>query len=202
MLEKTRISTAALELSEKYREEYIKFCIENPGFIMHGSTMKAEALRKASFAESMEDLICMKRCYEIEYQALENGVNGFLFNIQALAELLIKLEPVIDSSDFAVIDLRGSTLTKANVEEMIQALNQNKESISPLTLQEESTLREIDFLKLKWSFDEAKASALYEYDYKNNVRQTQDCRMSFNQWLEEKKSKALQLYVKHSDLFL
>lgn len=88
------IKEIALELSNKYMEDYRVWCKANPGKIFHGATMKAEALRKASFAESIEDLQAMVRCYDIEYKSMEDKVNGFRFAREAVKELLIKVESI------------------------------------------------------------------------------------------------------------
>jgi hypothetical protein len=85
------IKETALELYNQYAREYRIFCDENPGYIMHGADIMRECMRKASFAESIEDLHAMKRCFQIEYKAAEGMPNGFRFNVRAMDELINKL---------------------------------------------------------------------------------------------------------------
>ena len=89
---KDQINKKALELFEKYKAEYIEFCQENPGCIMHGASIKQDALRKASFAETVKDLYAMRRCYEIQLKSMENKPNGFIFYRDAIDELIKELK--------------------------------------------------------------------------------------------------------------
>ncbi len=81
------IKDTALQLKIKYDKIYQEWCRQNPGKIMHGDSIKAMALNKAAFAESLEDLYAMKRCFEIERLSV-NGVSGFTFYIEAIEELI------------------------------------------------------------------------------------------------------------------
>lgn len=87
-----KIKEKALKLSEKYNKEYHDYCVANPGYIMHGASSKADALRKASFAESLDDLRAMERCFEIQNKAMGNAMNGFRFYKEAISELIKIIE--------------------------------------------------------------------------------------------------------------
>ncbi len=84
------IKEEALKLVEKYKSEYKEWSKENPGKVMNGLLMKEDTARKASFAESIEDLEAMKRCYEISYNAMIDSKSpyGFIFMIRAMEELI------------------------------------------------------------------------------------------------------------------
>jgi hypothetical protein len=86
-----KIKDEVLKLHIKYREEYEQWCKDNHGKIMHGALIKTDTLDKLSFAESLNDLNCMLRYYEIA-QKSTNTMNGFKFSIEVTQELINNLE--------------------------------------------------------------------------------------------------------------
>lgn len=81
------INKAALELAAIENEKYKQWCKENPGYVMHGSSIKAHSLKQASFAESIEELKAMRTTFRIQAKAA-TGVNGFGWSAAAIDQLL------------------------------------------------------------------------------------------------------------------
>ena len=88
----SKIKETAQKLKDKYQAEYNEWSKANPGYVMHGASIKASALQKAEFADSMDDLKAMQRTFQIEYKAAEGKPNGFNFMSTAITELIQTLE--------------------------------------------------------------------------------------------------------------
>ena len=58
-----------------------------------------------------------------------------------------------------------------------------------------------NFIKIDFLVDIREAESRYKSDYKNNVDNTRDCQLSFNQWLSNKKYEASKFYMEHSDCY-
>jgi hypothetical protein len=84
------IKETALELAEKYRANYKKWCEENPGKIMNGNLMKEDTAKKASFCKNIDELKAMRTYYDVALRSAE-GPNGFRFSRDAMDELLNEL---------------------------------------------------------------------------------------------------------------
>jgi hypothetical protein len=84
------IKEIALELAEKYRTNYKKWCVENPGKIMNGNTMMEDAAKKASFCKNIDEVKAMRTYYDVVLRSVE-GPNGFRFSRDAMDELLFEL---------------------------------------------------------------------------------------------------------------
>ena len=85
------IKEIALELAEKYRDSYKKWCEENPGKIMNGNIMKEDAAKKASFCKNIDEVKAMRIYYDVALRSTE-GPNGFLFSRDAMDEILEELD--------------------------------------------------------------------------------------------------------------
>jgi hypothetical protein len=85
------IKETALELAEKYRANYKKWCEENPGKIMNGNMMKEDVAKKASFCKNIDELKAMRTYYDVALRSAE-GPNGFLFSRDAMDEILEELD--------------------------------------------------------------------------------------------------------------
>ncbi len=85
---KDQIQAAAVMLHHKYKDEY-KQWVKETGGIMHGATMKADVMKKASFCESEEELLAMRTCYDVCLRSAE-GPNGWRFSRDAM-DVLIEL---------------------------------------------------------------------------------------------------------------
>jgi hypothetical protein len=81
------IKEIALELAEKYKDNYKMWCEENPGKIMNGNIMKEDAAKKASFCKNIDEVKAMRTYYDVALRSAE-GPNGFLFSRDAINELL------------------------------------------------------------------------------------------------------------------
>jgi len=58
-----------------------------------------------------------------------------------------------------------------------------------------------NFIKIDFLVDMREAEKRYKSDYKNNVDGARDGRLSFNQWLSNKKYDASKFYMEHSDCY-
>ena len=87
------IKKLATSLGDKFQAEYEAYC-KNTGHIMHGAAMKADAMTKASFCETIEELEAMKTYYEIGIRQFEtkNTPHGFKFHKDAMIELISLLK--------------------------------------------------------------------------------------------------------------
>jgi hypothetical protein len=92
------IKEIALELAEKYRANYKKWCEENPGFIMNGNMMKEDAAKKASFCKNVDELKAMRTYYDVALRSAE-GTNGFRFSRDAMDEILEELSSGYSEDD-------------------------------------------------------------------------------------------------------
>jgi hypothetical protein len=88
--EMKNIKETALELAEKYRASYKKWCEENPGKIMNGNMMKEDTAKKASFCKNIDELKAMRTYYDVALRSAE-GPNGFSFSRDAMDEILFEL---------------------------------------------------------------------------------------------------------------
>lgn len=89
------IKTVASKMSNDEWETYKQWCKENPGKVMHGSSIRADALNKASYAESIQDLLAMRRCYQIQQKAMSSSTNGFGFYVEAIQRLIDTLNTIL-----------------------------------------------------------------------------------------------------------
>lgn len=85
------IKEVALQLKEKYNQQYKEWCIENPGKIMNGNLMKIDPLEKASYCKDIDEVRAMKKYYEISLRSA-TGPHGFGFSKDAMNELINELE--------------------------------------------------------------------------------------------------------------
>lgn len=85
-----KIQELALQEAERYKQSYIAYCKANPGYIMHGDSMKQDAMEKASFCQNLEELEAMKTYYEIGSRQMnaKNSVHGFKFSREAINDLI------------------------------------------------------------------------------------------------------------------
>jgi hypothetical protein len=84
------IKETALELAERYKDNYKKWCEENPGKIMNGNIMKEDAAKKASFCKNIDEVKAMRTYYDVAFRSAE-GPNGFIFSRDTMDELLFEL---------------------------------------------------------------------------------------------------------------
>lgn len=86
----SRIQELALKEAERYKESYLAYCKENPGYIMHGDAMKQDTMEKAAFCENIEELKAMWTYYNIGMRQMEakGGPHGFRFSREAISELI------------------------------------------------------------------------------------------------------------------
>jgi hypothetical protein len=86
------IKETAIRLKEKYETAYKEWARENPGYVMHGSIIKSDALNKASYCETIQEVESLKIAYDVSIRAMESGPHGFVFNRDAIIELLEELK--------------------------------------------------------------------------------------------------------------
>jgi len=83
------IKELALKEAERYKTSYLAYCKET-GNIMHGDAMKQDAMEKASFCESIDELEAMKTYYKIGMRQMKdkNTPHGFRFSRDAMITLI------------------------------------------------------------------------------------------------------------------
>lgn len=81
------IKEIALKLKEIYNQKYIDWTKENPGKVMNGNLMKADALEKVSYCKTIEEVIAFKIYYEVALRSAK-GPNGFIFSKEVVEELI------------------------------------------------------------------------------------------------------------------
>ena len=81
------IKEITLELLEKYRSKYTKWCEENPGKIMNGNLSKEDTMKKAYHCKNINEIRAMRTYYDIALRSA-SGPNGFIFCRDAIDELL------------------------------------------------------------------------------------------------------------------
>lgn len=88
------IRDIAIKEAERYKESYIEFCKKNPGYIMHGDSIKQDAMDKASYSSTIDELRAMRTFYDIGCRQMvaKNTISGFRFCRDAIDELIKLVE--------------------------------------------------------------------------------------------------------------
>jgi hypothetical protein len=85
-----KIKDIALKFAEQYHEKYVKWCVENPGKIMNGLSIKENTARDIAIGcSTVDELITIKKFYRaLAKDRNEKGlVNGFKFSADAIEEI-------------------------------------------------------------------------------------------------------------------
>lgn len=82
-------------MGKEYTNEYTEWRKKNPGYIMHGSSIKASAaIDLASYCHTIDELRVLTNIYKRKMEHMESShvPHGFRFTHAALSEILHKCE--------------------------------------------------------------------------------------------------------------
>ncbi len=83
------IADIAAQKLTRYKNQYIKWSLENPGQIMMGALSKETGADYALHCETTEELDVLIKIFKSKWKAAsqENRMNGFKWIIEALQEI-------------------------------------------------------------------------------------------------------------------
>lgn len=87
------ISDIAYNKQQEYKDQYVKWCIDNPGQIFNGLSSKELGAKYAAECENIGELETLSKIF-LKMNKSTETVNGFRFISEAIEEIIaeVKLE--------------------------------------------------------------------------------------------------------------
>lgn len=81
------ITDIAYNKQQEYKDQYVKWCIENPGQIFNGLSSKELGAKYAAQCENIKELETLSKIF-LKMNKSTESINGFRFMHEAVEEII------------------------------------------------------------------------------------------------------------------